>query len=77
MQISELKIREIIIGTFPDAVVPANTADLKLGDFPEWDSMGNFNLILELESNLDIRFSVDETSSMKSVADFIDAISKK
>ena len=42
------QLRNIFCETFPDAKIPKNIEKLKVGDFDEWDSLGNFNLLLAM-----------------------------
>lgn len=41
--------------------------DLRMGVFEEWDSLGNLNLLLEIENEFSVRFSTEELSSMQSL----------
>ena len=54
-----------------------NVLKLKIGDFKEWDSLGNFNLLLEIEKNFKIRFKQKELSSITSVNQIINYLKKK
>ena len=40
--------------------------DLKMGDLPNWDSMGHLNLITSLEEELDIFFTNEEIVKINS-----------
>lgn len=57
----------ILKKTFPLAKIPNEIESLKMGDLIEWDSLGNFNLLLEIEQHYGIRFSIDEISEIKSI----------
>ena len=70
-------IREILISTFPNSDVPNNCSDLKIGDLEEWDSLGNFNLLLAIESEYGLRFSLEEMSGIKSVSGIVVALNEK
>jgi len=63
-------LHDIFIKTFPTAIIPDNFADLGVGDFKEWDSLGNFNLLLAIEEVYGIRFDMEDMSSLKTVRDF-------
>ncbi len=52
------------------------TADLSIGDIPEWDSMGNLAVIARLESELGIDFPVEELMDLTSVRRIVDRISQ-
>ena len=43
----------------------------------KWDSMGQLNLVVELESEFDISIEPDEISEMRSFEDIINIINNK
>ena len=45
-----------------------------MGDFDEWDSLGNFNLILAIETQYEIQFDMDELENLTSIASITKAI---
>lgn len=45
------------------------TADLKVGDVPEWDSLGQLNLIVEIESVFGTRFDGEQLITLNSLAE--------
>ena len=42
-----------------------------IGSLKNWDSLGHLNLMLEIESKLDIKFTTDQITSIKSIEDII------
>ena len=66
-----LRIRNLMCETFPNDIIPDNVLDLKMGDLKGWDSLGNFNLILAVELEFDIRFSMDQATGVKSIDQII------
>ena len=52
---------------FPTATFAVAFNTLELNSIPEWDSIGNLNLILRIEEAFDIRFSSAELSELKSI----------
>ncbi|MGL6572337.1 acyl carrier protein [Aeromonas hydrophila] len=56
---------------FPQASVNAQSA---LGSFPEWDSLGHFNLLLLVEQHYAVRFEPHELAELKSLADIHQAL---
>ena len=68
----ELVVREV----FPSANFNGPLQDLKLGDIEEWDSLGNFNLLLAFEEFYNFRFSMDEMADLKSIANIINALQR-
>ena len=63
-----MDLRDILIKTFNNSVIPEEIKDLKMGDIDEWDSLGNFNLILAVETQYEIQFSMDELENLTSIA---------
>lgn len=49
----------------------------KIDDFSEWDSLAHINIITQLESMFNIRFSLDEVESFAEIKDIIKSISSK
>ncbi|AXV32520.1 acyl carrier protein [Aeromonas hydrophila] len=59
---------------FPQASVNAQSA---LGSFPEWDSLGHFNLLLLVEQHYAVRFEPHELAELKSLTDIQQALLHK
>ena len=70
------RLIEVLRDTFPGAVFDENDPDLGLGSFEEWDSLGNFNLLLQVEEAAGIRFDNDEISEVKTLAALMDALKR-
>ena len=51
--------------------------ELKYEDFNEWDSLGNFNLLLAVEEFYSIRFTMEEITNIRSVEQLIQALKIK
>jgi len=62
-----MSLRKILVNTFSKSDIPENIDDLKMGDIDEWDSMGNFNLILAIEQKYGIRFNIEDLDKLRSV----------
>tara|TARA_B110000003_G_C16556740_1_gene498772 strand:- start:316 stop:546 length:231 start_codon:yes stop_codon:yes gene_type:complete len=60
-------IKKILKETFSKSKIPNDISKLKMGDIKEWDSLGNFNLLLTIEREFKIRFSMKEISEIKSI----------
>ncbi len=71
MKIDKSDIRNILKSVFTKSIIPDEISNLKIGDVDEWDSLGNFNFLLEVENFYGIRFEIDEISEIKSVQDVI------
>ena len=69
-----MNLRDILIKTFKNSTVPEEIKDLKMGDFEEWDSLGNFNLILAIETEFQIQFDMDDLEKLTSISEIQKAI---
>lgn len=69
-----MNLRDILIKTFKNSVIPEEIKDLKMGDFDEWDSIGNFNLILAIETEFQIQFDMDDLEKLTSISEIQKAI---
>ena len=61
------QLAEIIAQQFPGQVVSGDITALKVGSFEAWDSLAHFNLLLSVEEQLGIRFTIDKMSEIKSL----------
>ena len=61
------KLEELVKEQFPGATFDAADPNLGVGSFPEWDSLGTFNLLLLAEQTYSVRFSTDEMAELKTV----------
>lgn len=69
-----MNLREILTKTFRNSTVPEEIEDLKMGDLEEWDSLGNFNLILAIETEFQIQFDMDDLEKLTSISEIKKAI---
>jgi len=60
-------LRKVLSDVFQNSEIPENIESLKIGDFPEWDSLGNFNLLLVIEELYSTRLTIEQMSQIKSV----------
>ena len=70
----KMYLRDILIQTFKNTSIPEEIKDLKMGDFDEWDSLGNFNLLLAVETKYKIQFDFNELENLTSIASIQKAI---
>ena len=75
MKISDLP--KLLKKQFPDAEIPKSFVGLGVGSFPEWESLGHYNLLLLIEESYGVRFTMEEMSGMKSLAEISEVLSKK
>ena len=69
-----MKLRDVLVKTFKKSLIPEDIQDLKMGDFAEWDSLGNFNLLLALETEFQIQFDMDDLEKLTSISEIQKAI---
>ncbi len=78
MKILDLKdIENILYEVFSVKKFPKKIEELKYEDFNEWDSLGNFNLLLAVEEFYNIRFTMEEITNIRSVEQLIQALKVK
>lgn len=64
----EKTLREILKQTFKNSEIQDDISQLSMGDIEEWDSLGNFNLILAVESHYQIQFDINELETLTSIS---------
>ena len=72
-----MKIEERVIKIIAEAIdVESNiiVEDTAIGDFPNWDSMGQLIIIGSLEKEFDIKFDPEDIMDLEDVGDMISAI---
>ena len=74
--IKKNKILTAIKNTFPNSKIPKNIDNLKMGDLKKWDSLGNFNLLLEIEKVFQCRIDTNSFNRIKSVKDIKNFLKK-
>ena len=70
-------IRKILKETFPKSKIPDNIENLKINELNDWDSLGNFNLLLAIEARYSLKFTLDEISKIKSIPQILSVLKKK
>ena len=69
-----VSLNDILKKTFKNSDIPEDITELKMGAIDEWDSLGNFNLILAVESYYKIQFEMDEIEKINSVSEIEEKI---
>jgi acyl carrier protein len=72
-----MNTQEKIIKIIADSIeVEVNKIDedTAIGDFPNWDSMGQLIIITSLEKEFDIKFDPEDIMELEDVGDMIAAI---
>ena len=67
MKIIDSNIIKALKKTFSKSKIKKNINNLKIGDIKEWDSLGNFHLILEIEKLFKCRFDTKVFNEIKSI----------
>ena len=70
-------LRAALVETFANSEIPDSINELKIGDLKDWDSLGNFNLLLVLEQRFGIHFDLEEMANLRSISDIRSAIEDK
>ena len=52
------------------------TDDLSLDSLESWDSLGHVNLLMGIQMEFSIKFSIEEMQAIKSVKDIIQLVQK-
>jgi len=61
------KLRDVIAMAFPNSLIPENIMELEYGAIEEWDSLGNFALLMLVEQQFGLEFTMKELSELKSI----------
>lgn len=77
MTINIDELRKILKDVFRNSEIPEDITNLKLDDFEEWDSLGNFALLLAIEDRYKIKFDLSEMPNLNSVASILLSLDKR
>ena len=67
------KLNEVFRDIFDDgAIVVSDTTNAD--DIEDWDSLSHINLVVSVEKEFGIKFSMGETQKMKNVGEMVDII---
>ncbi|HJR42422.1 MAG TPA: acyl carrier protein [Gemmatimonadaceae bacterium] len=67
---------DVIRETFGDDQIPV-TRETSAADIPEWDSVSNVELLVNLEHAFEVRFYTGEIASLRNVGELADVISAR
>jgi acyl carrier protein len=70
-------VERIFSETFPDVIFNVPISDIKSGDIEDWDSLGNFNLLLAFEEFYGIRFTMEEMTNIRSIQSIVEVLKTK
>jgi len=77
MKISNDELRLILETVFKESEIPDDLSSLKMNDFEEWDSIGNFTLLLAVEDKYNVKFDLSEMPELNSIASIMLALEKR
>jgi acyl carrier protein len=77
MKIELSELRDVLVTTFSSSQVPGDVSELKMNDIDEWDSLGNFTLLLAVEEKFNVKFDLIEMPDLNSVSSIIRALEHK
>lgn len=70
------KVYEIVAGICGVEVSVVND-NSTIGDFPQWDSVGQLSILSNVEESFDISFEPEEMMEIEDVNDIIEAVKDK
>lgn len=53
------------------------TDEMTASDVPEWDSLTHISLIIEIEDEFNLKFTVDDIADLKNVGEMISMVERK
>jgi acyl carrier protein len=77
MKVELSELRDVLVTTFNSSQVPDDISELKMNDIDEWDSLGNFTLLLAVEEKFNAKFDLSEMPELNSVSSIIRALERK
>lgn len=73
---TKAKLQEIFRNVFDDDEIELFD-EMTSEDVEDWDSLSHVNLILKIEKEFGVKFTVDEIAQTKNVGQFISIINEK
>jgi acyl carrier protein len=64
-------MREKILSIASELFGEKVTIDTKIGDFEKWDSLGQINLFMAIESELNLKFDLEDVIESNSIKKII------
>ncbi len=72
----EKRLEEIFRDVFEDYDIKL-FAEMSAKDIDDWDSLSHIQLILAIEKEFQVKFTLEEVTKTKNVGEFIDLIATK
>lgn len=70
------RLNKIFIEVFDDDSIEISDSTTAM-DIDDWDSLSHITLISTIEEKFDVKFKLDEITSLKNVGEFISCIESK
>lgn len=61
------KLEQIFLKIMEIQTLPDNFENLKIGDIEKWDSLNHMLFLMEIESEYNLKFSVDEMGDLLTI----------
>ena len=71
-----LKVKSIMVEIFQCAEMEIRE-DSNASDIDQWDSLAHINLVLEIEKQFRVKFSLGELQNLKNVKGLVDLVESK
>ncbi len=71
----EEKLKEIFVSTF-NVDGSVFNEELAVGDIPQWDSLGQVNLLMAVEEGFGIAFNAVDAIEVETLGDLIDLVER-
>lgn len=68
----ELRLKAVIKKVFSLEEISTDFLSLQLGSLTKWDSLGNLNLLLAVEEEFGLRFTIDQMGEIRSIKDILE-----
>ncbi len=70
------RLNEVFVDLFDDENIKIND-NTTANDIDDWDSLEHINLIVAIEQEFNIKFNMNEVTSMKNVGEMVDIITSR
>ena len=71
------KLEQIFLKIMEIQTLPENFENLKIGDIEKWDSLNHMLFLMEIESEYNLKFSVEEMGELLTIKEIIAAMEAK
>ena len=71
------KLEQIFLKIMDIQTLPENFENLKIGDIEKWDSLNHMIFLMEIESEYNLKFSVNEMGDLLTIKQIRKAMKEK